>query len=418
MRGAAHQFMKWIRRFPGDDPGNEACLVHSTSLYALILVVVSLTSLLVSLPSFATDPVLERIRKERVQERANGYLAEGQSALRKNHSIRAVRVLSDAIRLGAVPEGFKFRGEAYAHLGDTEAALRDFNSYLAMNPSDAQVHSSRGDIYFARRKFAKAIEDYSASLALDKTLMDAYRARGAAYIGCEEYERARSDLETVLRCNPRDGEALTNLAIACRLSGMRDAAKHFLDRALAAETEELWSQEIRGQLASIESRTDADRREGVSAFLSWSPEQPSSPPRRAEDVGGLASVSRSASQADSAPTAISPERPMGTLQPQRLSRISSRPSKVDISGRWDTTYMGHTVSLTVNQRDARLTGIFTIRNPAGKEDTYHFQGTFDGTNVVATHHGGNSFRGKLTNGRLVGVLSTGHGRSFNVDMSR
>jgi hypothetical protein len=81
--------------------------------------------------------------------------------------------------------------------------------------------------------------------------------------------------------------------------------------------------------------------------------------------------------------------------------------------------MGSSIQLVVKHNGMRIAGTLTIHNPTGKEDTYHFQGTFDGAHIVATHHSGHSFRGTLTpEGRLVGTLTTKYGKTFNVDFSR
>jgi hypothetical protein len=52
----------------------------------------------------------------------------------------------------------------------------------------------------------------------------------------------------------------------------------------------------------------------------------------------------------------------------------------------------------------------------GKEDTYHFTGTFENGNIQGSHHSGQSFRGKLNpNQRLTGVLRTTNGKEIAVD---
>lgn len=380
------------------------------------------TLLLVAPVNSPAESELERIRKERVQERAHVYVMEGKRELEREHYIRAIRVLSDAIRVGGVPEAFKLRGKAQAGRGDPEAALRDYNSYLNTNSSDAQAHVLRGDVHLARRDFPKAIEDYNAAMRLDPTLVDAFRGRSAAYIGCGDYELAQKDLDVVLTRSPHDAEALTNMGTACHLAGIASAAEHFLRRALASETAESWREVILRQLDSLARHPDMASHIGVpSVPLPSVPEKNEQAPQTAlqfPNADESASSGESFPRKDGTPESVAHASPTHTSILRGTSRIASKPN-LNLSGRWSTTYMGSAIQLVVKHNDRRVTGILTIRDPVGKEDTYNFQGTFDGHHIVAAHHSGHSFRGILTaGGRLVGTVSTKHGKTLNVDFSR
>ena len=387
--------------------GSVACLTITFSLLATV--------------NSAAQSELDRIRKERVQERANMYTTEGKKELEREHYIRAIRVLSDAIRLGGVPEALKLRGRAQAGRGETEAALRDYNDYLNTNPLDAQAHVLRGDVHLARQDFSKAIEDYSAAMRLDQTLVDAFRGRSAAYIGSGEYERAQKDLDVVLAKSPHDVEALTNMGTACRLAGMASAAEHFLKRALASETVESWREVILRQLASLNRHSDmVSQGGGALAYPSSGPEGSEQAPQTAAQ---FPSADESASGGVTSPREDVTQKPVAhaSRMDTSINRVTSRAAKpnLNLSGRWSATYMGSAIQLIVKHNDKRVSGILVVRDPLGKEDTYNFQGTFDGEHIVAAHHSGHSFRGTLTaGGRLVGTVFTKYGKTFSVDFSR
>lgn len=79
--------------------------------------------------------------------------------------------------------------------------------------------------------------------------------------------------------------------------------------------------------------------------------------------------------------------------------------------------MGSRIRLQVFHHEGTvIKGVFRISNPLGKEDAYHFTGTFENGNIQGSHHSGQSFRGKLNpNQRLTGVLRTLNGKEIAVD---
>jgi tetratricopeptide (TPR) repeat protein len=359
------------------------------------------------------DPALEKVRRERAQERADAYLSEGKIALEKGHYIRATRVLTDAIRLGAGPEALKLRARAFDMRNDPDAALRDLNSYLDVVSSDPEGYALRGGVRVLAHRFGQAIKDYSAAIRLDGNLLDAYRGRAIAYTAAEDYEMARKDLETVLQHVPGDTEALTNLEVACRLSGMHEAAEHFARRALALEMNESWREVISERLVAERGLTGPMPAGGPSSFLSWGPDGTN------PTAGAVANVRTANVSPEAHETLIDRETNVSAHKSIQNAMAPHQPELPNLSGRWEAAYLGHDVTLLVKHRDRQLSGVMTVRSPVGKELTYHFSGTFDGTNVVASHHSGHTFRGKFTSsGKLVGVLSTREGKSFDVNLSR
>lgn len=401
-----------LQAMRGQRGSNRTTMMTAPGILALGLVFALMLPFANDAPSFF-DPALEKIRRERAQERADAYLSEGKIALEKGHYIRATRVLTDAMRLGAGPEALKLRARAFDMRNDPDAALRDLNSYLDAVSSDPEAYALRGGLHVSAHRFGHAIKDYSAAIRLDGNLLDAYRGRAIAYTAAEDYERARNDLETVLQHMPGDTEALTNLEAACRLSGMLEAAEHFARRALALEMNESWREVISERLVAERALPGPMSAGGPSSFLSWGPDGTS------PTAGAVAGVRTASVSSEAHETLSDRETNVSALKSIQTALALRHPDLVDLSGRWEATYLGHGVTLLVKHRDRQLSGVMTVRSPIGKELTYHFNGTFDGTNVVATHHSGHTFRGKFTaGGKLVGVLSTREGKSFDVNLSR
>ena len=107
------------------------------------------------------------------------------------------------------------------------------------------------------------------------------------------------------------------------------------------------------------------------------------------------------------------------------ARAKTAPDRVppqpdSLVGDWDTTFMGTRIQLSVlNHVGTSISGRLRITNTMGKQDTYHFQGTFDRGNIQASHHDGYVFKGSLgTGNRLTGVLRLRDGRQIPINFSK
>ena len=60
------------------------------------------------------------------------------------------------------------RADAYMAKGNLDAALKDFNAVLSLNPNNVRAHEARGELFEKRRDLEQARGDYrSAAYALD-----------------------------------------------------------------------------------------------------------------------------------------------------------------------------------------------------------------------------------------------------------
>ncbi|MBY0531114.1 MAG: tetratricopeptide repeat protein [Xanthobacteraceae bacterium] len=65
--------------------------------------------------------------------------------------------------------------------GELDAALRDFEWAIELDPSDVENYDFRGDIFVERGEFQRAIDDYNRSIRINPNYSPAYYARGQAY---------------------------------------------------------------------------------------------------------------------------------------------------------------------------------------------------------------------------------------------
>jgi len=133
--------------------------------------------------------------------------------------IAVVFVLFSVLFVGCF--GNSSRARAYTNLGSKEAlngnfesAIENYNRAIELDPSIAEAHFFRGNIYASMGNFEKAIEDCTEAIRLNPNLSVAYSIRGISYIKLGKDNEAIVDLEEALRLNPNDESAKQALETA------------------------------------------------------------------------------------------------------------------------------------------------------------------------------------------------------------
>jgi Flp pilus assembly protein TadD len=331
----------------------------------------------------------DAVNRERNVERAFEYLGLGRESFLRGDYLRAVRILSVSINGNPTPEAFKLRGQAYDLLGNYDKAISDLSQYIGADPSNPSGYLLRADAHTFHGRHERAIEDYSNSIRLDPSSTDAYLGRGIAYAAIERYEEAIRDLKKALSQQPENLDALYDTAVVYLLAKRPAESMSFLQKAVGLESDPKSKQESETLIARIQKEIQASKATQSSTEFLESDLAPESEPPDAKSAS---------------PIAVTP--PQSTPEPVE-----------NITGDWETTYMGTRIRLQVFHHDGKvIKGVFRISNPVGKEDTYHFTGTFENGNIQGSHHSGQSFKGKLNpNHRLTGVLRTLNGQEIAVD---
>ena len=351
-----------------------------------VLVVVALLLVAKAAMSFEQQDAAKR---DRNVERAFEYLGLGRESLLRGDYLRAVRILSVSINGNPTPEAFKLRGQAYDLLGSYDKAISDLSQYIGADPSNPSGHLLRADAHTFHGRHEKAIEDYSNSIRLDASSTDAYLGRGIAYAAIERYGEAIRDFKKALSQQPENLDALYDTAVVYMLAKRPVESLGFLQKAVELESDPKFKQEAETLVARVQKEIQASKATQSSTEFLESDLAPDSEPLDAKPA---------------TPIAVTP--PPSTPEPVE-----------NITGDWETTYMGSRIKLQIFHHEGKvIKGVFRISNPMGKEDTYHFTGTFENGNIQGSHHSGQSFRGKLNpNQRLSGVLRTTNGKEIAVD---
>jgi tetratricopeptide (TPR) repeat protein len=338
---------------------------------------------------------VDLFRQQRALNTAQTFLDEGRREFARGTYVRSIRVLSQAIAKGADPEAFKLRGQAYDFVGHADKAVNDFNSYISARGSDPEGYILRGDAFNSDLKHDKALADFTRAIELDPSPEEAYLGRGIAYLGLEKYELAIREFRLLLQRDPHNPDALVNLGIAYMLSERPEEAKSQFEKALEFEKDPKWNFKIAEWMKRAPHRASLD----------------------GQDSDGDRNGSSDQAPTDSALGDIE-EDAIRRLRHARKTSAAARPGEKALTGNWEGAFMGAKLKMEFQQSGRNINGVLRVAGRAGRDDVYHFVGTFDHGQVVASHHGGYSFRGKLTDDhRLVGVLTTAEGLKVPVDLA-
>jgi tetratricopeptide (TPR) repeat protein len=128
---------------------------------------------------------------------------------------------SSAAELG---RAYISRGAAERDKGQLDAALRDEDEALRLDPKSVDAHMVRGTVYGMKKDFNAAVGEFDAVLQIEPNHVAAHAYRGAAYVQKHEIEAALRDFDVVVRLDPQSSAAFYQRGMAYRLAGRHDPA--------------------------------------------------------------------------------------------------------------------------------------------------------------------------------------------------
>ena len=385
------------------------------------LVLATVEVILPSAGEAFTNADVDRIQKSHAAAVADAYLGEGRNELQRGRYIRAIRLLSEAMKRGGGIEAYKLRSQAYCGRGKYAEAVADMTRVLESGSSGPDDYVIRGDAYNAQHDHLAALADYNTAINRDPLWVDAYRGRGTVYMAMERYDLAIKDFQVVIQNVPGDSEASFNMGMACMLADLPAAARSCFAKALQTESAPQRKELVEKRLAELPQTSEFEQRVGgMSGYLSRSPGPPERTPPAGSTVAAVNRVEPQKSSAGEPDKSETPARrrppPKGLIELRKAMNGASSKDKV-LSGNLTGSYMGFSWTFRFETRGRDVSATIRVHHPTGKEETHLCRGTVDGSFVDASDQDGYRFQGRLTNDlRLVGMLTTNHGRSFSVNM--
>jgi len=90
----------------------------------------------------------------------------------------------------------------YAEMGNTAAALADFDRSLQLEPDNPSCYNERGMVWREAGEYLKAEQDFTQALALDARFFLLYVNRGVVRLLLHREVEAEQDFQMVLQMRP------------------------------------------------------------------------------------------------------------------------------------------------------------------------------------------------------------------------
>ncbi|MEM1225081.1 MAG: tetratricopeptide repeat protein [Planctomycetota bacterium] len=134
--------------------------------------------------------------------RASAWWALGET-------VAAMRDFDAAIEKGYTEaHAYSSRGLFHAANGDADRAIADYEKALELDPDDITPIINRGAVHMSIQEFGAAIEDYTAALEVRVGDISLLRQRALAFKASGELRRAIQDFDSILAKDPRDVAAI------------------------------------------------------------------------------------------------------------------------------------------------------------------------------------------------------------------
>jgi tetratricopeptide (TPR) repeat protein len=113
-------------------------------------------------------------------------------------------------------------GIALADNGDLDAAIREFQAAIGINPNYANAHYNLGNAFCRTRNMDAAIQEFQEAIRINPNDAMAHINLGAAFASRGNLDAAIQEFQEGLRINPNDLKAQTNLGIAIAQRKMKN----------------------------------------------------------------------------------------------------------------------------------------------------------------------------------------------------
>lgn len=160
-------------------------------------------------------------------------LQRGGFLLMLGHYDAAAKEFDRAIQIN--PENFIAyinHGVAVSESGDYERAIEDFNRAIELNPKDMNSYNNRGIIRESREDYEEAIKDYDKAINLTPESASVYVNRGNAKVKLGNYEGAIEDYQRAIKLEPTSADIHNNLGNTLSTIDNHEGAIDALDKAI------------------------------------------------------------------------------------------------------------------------------------------------------------------------------------------
>ena len=149
------------------------------------------------------------------------------------------------------------RGSAYWTSGQLEAARKDYDRCLALNPRYTKAYVGRGNVYSEMGRYDEALRDYERALKLKPDLADAHNGRGSVFAYQGRFDAAIGEFNRAIALEPDFTQAFYNRATAFDAKGDLDSAIDSYGRTILLRPDHAKAYNSRGSDYDNKGQIDA-----------------------------------------------------------------------------------------------------------------------------------------------------------------
>ena len=97
---------------------------------------------------------------------------------------------------------YSYRALSHYHLGNLDAAIKDYDTIIRLNTDLTEAYFGRGTINYEKKYYAAAISDFDKTLTFDSKYYRAFYNRGLAYFRLNQTDKAVADFSKTIELNP------------------------------------------------------------------------------------------------------------------------------------------------------------------------------------------------------------------------
>ncbi len=134
-----------------------------------------------------------------------------QNGIWKNGETLWTQVIESNNDKSSLP--YRNRGYYLKEQGNLNAALKDYNKALSINPDYGETYVNRGRLYFDQNKHNEALADFNKAIELKPELDEAHINRGATYCVLSQFDKAIIDFNKAEELNPKNKNVFLNRSL-------------------------------------------------------------------------------------------------------------------------------------------------------------------------------------------------------------
>ena len=109
----------------------------------------------------------------------------------------------------APPANAAWANEVFVQ-GDSQTAIQEYDQAITLDPNNAALLTSRGDVHRTIGADAAALDDYNRAITLDPTHKVALNNRGLLYTQTSQFDLTLADYDTSIDLNPTNARLYFN----------------------------------------------------------------------------------------------------------------------------------------------------------------------------------------------------------------